>query len=120
MGLAGQTKKGSRPPKQKTKLRSELKDEEFFRKISVNMNYLPIETVKQCYYELIRVMCVEIKRKYVVNMPDFGTFRIVIHRPRRGFHLAKEEVIVYPAYPAVKFKPNLKMRTFFRNLPIEE
>lgn len=87
---------------------------ELFTKVSERANYLNEEVVREVYYELVRVLVHELRTKKAVKMPDFGEFRITLHKERRARDANTKEMITVPACHTVKYKADYKLKNFFK------
>lgn len=92
-----------------------LNASQFFTKISERANYLNEEVVREVYYELIRVAVYELRTKKVVKFPDFGEFRVTLHKEHMARDVTTGAMALVPAYHIIKFKPDYKLKKFFHD-----
>lgn len=93
-----------------------ISSEEFFKKVSVHSGGADLDTVNRVYYGMIRTISRELKDRHVVNLPDWGKFRLKIHKAR--LHKAINDGVLkkIPAKPVVKFAPDKKVKQYFYTL----
>lgn len=98
------------------KYRKSIKPEEFFKQISLNSGVSDLQTVKDIFYGLIKTMSREIRNKQIVELPDWGKFRLTIRKSRRSNNVQMMKVVILPPLPEVRFYPNKNVKEYFRAL----
>lgn len=90
-----------------------IEPEEFYKLIAVNSGITDLQTVKDVFYGLIKTMSRELKNRQVIKLPDWGEFRLTIHKSRKMMDVNDRMIKVIPAKPSVKFVPDYKLKRYF-------
>jgi|ERR1035437_9691784 nucleoid DNA-binding protein len=93
-----------------------LKPEDFFKRVSVNSGISDLRTIKDIYYGMVRTMSQELRDKHVVELPDWGEFRLKIQKSRKFVNVTTGQMDVLPPKPMVKFGPDYKVKRYFYTL----
>jgi nucleoid DNA-binding protein len=86
------------------------------RRMSEKLNYLSDKVILEYYYEFIRVIIEDLRRKGEFELPDFGKFKVLESKPRRSRVLHRPEIVIIPSMKIVKFYSYQKLKTYFKNL----
>lgn len=92
-----------------------LTKEEFFSKISGRASYLTPGLVEEVYREMVRMAVVELRLHKEVKFPDFGTLKLTKHKERMSIDINTKTKVFMPAFFSLKFQPDYKLKTYFRN-----
>jgi nucleoid DNA-binding protein len=87
----------------------------FFTKISERANYLNEEVVREVFYEMIRVAVYELRTKKIVKLPDFGEFKVTLHKEHMTRDVTTGQMTRIPPYHIIKFSPDYKLKKFFHD-----
>lgn len=87
--------------------------EEFYKLIAVNSGITDLQTVKDVFYGMIKTISRELKNKQVVKLPDWGEFKLIIHKSRKMMDVNNRTIITIPAKPSIKFVPDYKVKAYF-------
>ena len=90
-----------------------INPDEFFKQVSINSGGTDPDTTRRVFYGLIRTISRELKDKHVVKLPDWGEFRLKIHKARQSPDVNDGTMRFIPAKPVVKFVPDHKVKKYF-------
>jgi len=90
-----------------------ISSEEFYKNIAINSGISDLQIVKDIFYGLVKTMSRELKNKQVIKLPDWGEFRLTIHKSRRMVDVNEKVIRTIPAKPTVKFIPDYKLKKYF-------
>ena len=90
--------------------------EEFFKKIALNSGISDMRTIKDLYYGLIRTLSRELKATGNVQMPDWGTFGLKIHKSRRSLDVNTGKIENLGPKPTIKFISDRNVKHYFYSL----
>ncbi len=90
--------------------------EEFFEKLSENSNYMSTEAVKVVFYGLVRTISRELRGRHTITLPDWGTFKLTIHKSRKSRSVNDGSLVVLPEKATIKFVPDRKVKQYFYSL----
>jgi len=93
-----------------------IKPEEFFKLIAINAGVTDIQNVKDIYYGMIKVMSRELRGTHIIRLPDWGDFRLKIHKARMCIDINDRTMKKLPAKPVVKFIPCEQVKQYFYEL----
>jgi len=92
-----------------------IEPEEFFKQIAINSGVTDLQTVRNVFYGMVKTISRELKSRQSVKLPDWGEFKLKIHKSRR-FVSVNGEPGILPPIPTVKFVPDYKVKKFFQEL----
>ncbi len=95
----------------RSKLKS-IKKNEFFAEVSSRCNYLPVNLIKDVYYSLIKTIVQEMKKNVSIELPDFGTFVLQMHKERNALNVGTGRVEFLGRRKTVKFKVSVKLKDY--------
>jgi len=87
-----------------------------FKKISKNMNNLPIYLIERMYYELLRMIMADLREKGLCMLPNWGSFYLKSYERRIGWNPCDGKATEVEPRCYVKFKPHEKLKHYFKNL----
>jgi len=90
-----------------------INPDEFFDQIAIHSGGTDPETVRRVYYGMIRTISRELKDKHSVKLPDWGEFKLKIHKSRLSRDVNDGIMRKIPARPVVSFVPDLKVKKYF-------
>lgn len=91
------------------------KPDEFFKLVSVNSDVSDLVLIKNIFYGIVKTMSRELKARHSVKLPDWGEFKLRIHKSRRFKSITGEMAILDPK-PTIKFAPDYKVKKYFQEL----
>jgi len=94
-----------------------MKDREksdFFNKIVSGANFVDPDLARDLYFALIRLIIKELREGGSIELPNFGTFRVHVHKARRSVNVSSGSIINLPPCPTVKFSPTLALKYYFK------
>ena len=89
-----------------------LTPDEFFKQVSINAGIADLQTIKNIYYGMIRTMSRELRNIQTIRLPDWGDFKLKIHKSR-NFISVRGKPGVLPPKPTIKFVPDRKVKEYF-------
>jgi nucleoid DNA-binding protein len=99
----------------KKKIKALLVDD-FFEAIAKNSNFIPVDTVRDVYYGMVRVIGQELRAKGAVDLPDLGTLVIHKHKERMSVDVNTGQLIKIPEKSTIKFRPCFDLKKYFHLL----
>lgn len=97
-----------------------IKPEEFFKMISINSGGVDPEVVQRVYYGMIRTISRELKGKQNIKLPDWGDFKLKLHKSRRSVDVNTGLLTIIPPKAIVKFSPDYKVKKYFHEFGSNE
>lgn len=79
--------------------------DQFFLRLASNCHYLPENIIRQVYYGLLKTIIVDLVRKKQIEMPDFGSLKVVEQAPRRISNVNTGEKQVIIPSGVIKYTP---------------
>ena len=89
-----------------------IKADEFFKLVAANSGIHDVSIARDVFYGMVRTMSRELKSKHVIKLPDWGEFRLKIHKSR-NFVSVNGERGVLPPKPVLKFVADHKVKKYF-------
>ena len=89
---------------------------EFFKKIALDSGVNDLQSVRDIFYGMVRTISRELRENREVELPDWGTFVLRMHKERRSKDVNDGLIRIIPPRPTVKFVPNYKVKKYFRSL----
>lgn len=96
-----------------------IKPEEFFKEVSMAAGISDLDVVKRVYYGMVKVMSRQLKARQVVRLPEWGEFKLKIHKSRR-FKSIDGVMGILPPKPTVKWIPYDGVRQYFHEFGEEK
>ena len=90
------------------------KEEVFFNELAIESNLSDLQSSKNVYYALLRVILSNLKKSERIYLPQWGEFRLQIRKAGRVIHKDTGQIVSYGETKCVKFKPFHKLKYFFR------
>jgi len=84
-----------------------------FSKVTLNSGISDLQTVKNVFYGLIRTISRELRDNQSVNLPDWGEFKLHIHKSRRSMNVYTRKIENLPPKTTVKFVPDDNVKKYF-------
>ena len=97
-----------------------IKQDEFFSLITINSGGVDHETVKKVYYGMIKTISRELKSKQIIKLPEWGDFKLKLHKARNSVDVNSKQIIVIPAKATIKFSPDYRVKNYFHKFGTEE
>jgi hypothetical protein len=94
-----------------------INTEEFFKLIATESGLDP-GTVSRVYFSMIKIICRELRGKQIVKLPDWGEYCLKVLASHRKFILSgfgEGSFKVIPPLTLLKFKPDYKVKKYFRD-----
>ena len=88
------------------------KKKQLFDKLAIAMNTVDIRTAEKFYYDFIKFVINQTKEKGVLQLPDFGTFRMGIQKGRMGWMPRTGERRWVESSFNLRFKSDYKVRAY--------
>jgi nucleoid DNA-binding protein len=87
----------------------------FFNDLALEMGLLNDADARKYYYDIVRYVVRTANTKDVVELPDLGTFQVIVHKGRRscvnGLKWQEDKEITYiPPKRTLKFYPDRKVK----------
>lgn len=92
-----------------------INNDEFFKLVSTNSG-VDLYSVKHVFYGMIKTMSRELKGKRVINLPDWGEFRLEVYKSRTIKDVNTGMRKVVPPCLTLRFKPDYKVKRYFYEL----
>jgi nucleoid DNA-binding protein len=89
-----------------------MNQNEFFKKLMVENNYMDPTTIEEVYCSFVRVIINELRDNGSINLINFGTFRVVDTKPREMYNINSGMVQHLPSRKEVRFRPSPKLKKF--------
>ena len=89
-----------------------IKADEFFKLVAANSGLHDVSIAKDVYYGMVRTMSRELRGKHSIKLPDWGEFKLKIHKARNFVSVNGERGIL-PATPVLKFVADHKVKKYF-------
>lgn len=93
---------------------NEEQKREFFNKIAIESGTTGTESVRRIYFGLVRAIGKELRASGKLQLPDLGTVRVHVQKPKRL--MVNEKMMNIPATKTVKFSPDHKLKEFVKLL----
>lgn len=89
------------------------KENEFLSALAIECNYSDIESVRNIYFSLLRLITKELRSKERINLPQFGEFSLF---EKSGTLLCKTtgQRVKFGPVKMVKFKPFWRLKEYFK------
>ena len=100
------------PPIKRRELRKKglLNEDEFFKKLQANCNYVDKKTVREFYMAVVRTITKELTDNKVARLPFLGDFALVPQKPKS---LLAGKVREFRSSEVLKFYPKASWREYF-------
>ncbi len=92
-----------------------INQDEFFKMMSVHSGVSDLNLIKNIYYGMIKTISRELKSRQSIKLPDWGEFKLKIHKSRRFISVTGEPGVL-PPKPTIKFVPDYKVKKYFYEL----
>lgn len=91
--------------------------DEFFKEVAINSGVSDLQTVRNIFYGMVKTISKQLTARQIVKLPDWGEFKLKIHKSRK-FVSVNGEPGILPPKPTVKFSPDYKVKKFFQELGV--
>jgi nucleoid DNA-binding protein len=78
---------------------------EFFNRVALHSGISDIRMIRSVYYGIIKSISSELIRGLPIEMPEFGTFKIVMKKEHMGVDIRSGEKVVKKKSALLRFKP---------------
>ena len=101
-----------KPPIQRRELKKQglLNEDEFYRNLQANCDYVDEETVRRFYLAVVKTVTKELRDNRVARLPHLGDFALIQQKPKP---LLKGKVREYRVANVLKFYPKAAWRKYF-------
>lgn len=85
---------------------------QLFNELAIVMNTVDVEVAKKFYYDFVKFVVSQTKKNGVLQLPNFGTFRIGSQKSRMGYMPRTGEMKWVQGTLSLRFKVNYKLRAY--------
>ena len=93
-----------------------IPENEFWKEVAMAAGLSDMDTVKRVYYGMVKVMSRQLRARQVIQLPDWGEFRLKIHKSRKFMDVTTGAMGILPPKPTVKWSPHHAVKKYFHAL----
>jgi len=88
----------------------------FFNDLAIEYGITDLKSVKLFYYALVRTLYKSLKKNNIVDMPDWGTYKIKPHASRNIHNLQTGGTQTIPAINTIRFEADYKLKEKIKSI----
>lgn len=89
--------------------------ETFFNDLAIETGYMDIESVRQVYYAMVKMLTRELRLNNNTRLPDFGDFVLMKHCERKTFNVNTGKYHLLPMRNVLKFEVHHNLKKYFNS-----